>query len=191
MVVAGDVDPSPRTSHHFPFAPAGGAVLLDHVDSDVGFRDFELRTFADYASMFRVQLRWEPDAGLLHRGRNVIDVHEEPAFAARCITLAVDVASQVLDRAGLCADDIGLLIGSQYPRTFAASVADRLGLPSPRVPTVADVLAASHTAGPIAAMEAAVASGQLASTRHTLFVTAGAGITIGVALYEHPAPAHS
>jgi 3-oxoacyl-[acyl-carrier-protein] synthase-3 len=191
MVVAGDADPSHRTSHHFPFAPAGGAILLDHTDDDTGFRDFELRTFPEYASLFRVQLRWEPDAGMLHRGRNVVDVHEEPEFAGRCIALAVDVASQVLDRSGLHADDIGLLIGSQYPRTFAASVADRLGLPSPRVPAVSEPLAASHTAGPIAAMEAAIASGQLASTRHTLFVTAGAGITIGVALYEHTAPAHS
>jgi len=183
MVVAGDVDPSPRTTHHFPFSPAGGALLLQHVAGDTGFRWFELQTFPEHASLFRVQLRFAPHAGWLRRGRNIIDVHEDPAFAPHCIALAVEVASQVLARENLRTDDVDLLIASQYPPTFATAVADRLGLPLTRVPLVLDELSASHTAGPLAALEAAVASHQLERARHVLFVTAGAGITIGVALY--------
>ena len=38
MIVAGDVDPSPRTSRHFPFSPAGGAMLVGHEDQEVGRR---------------------------------------------------------------------------------------------------------------------------------------------------------
>lgn len=185
MVVASDVDPSPRTSRHFPFSPAGGAVLLSHVAGDVGFRHFEMRTFPEHAGLFWVRLRWDPHGGLLRRGRNVIEVHEEPEFASRCIDLAVDVASGLLERVGLEADDIDLLIGSQYPRRFAEIVGNRLGLDATRVPSVPAQLAAAHTAGPIAALETAFDAGQFRRARHTLFVTAGAGITIGVALYRH------
>jgi len=185
MIVAGDADPSPRTSRNFPFSPAGGAMLVAHADGETGFQRFELRTFPEHAALFEVELRWEPHAGLMRRGRNVIEVREEPAFAPRCIDLAVEVVSDFLERLGLRAGDIDLLIASQYPRTFAVGVARRLGLSIERVPRVRPELALAHTAGPIAALEAAFASGQFARARRTLFVTAGAGITIGVALYAH------
>jgi len=75
------------------------------------------------------------------------------------------------------------LIASQYPMDFAVALARRLELPPDRVPRVAPDLAGSHTTGPIAALEAATISAQLARVRHTLYVTAGAGPTIGAALY--------
>ncbi len=37
----------------------------------------------------------------------------------------------------------------------------------------------------IAALEAAITDGRFARARHTLFITAGAGLTIGLALYRH------
>ena len=183
MIVAGDVDPSPRTSQQFPFSPAGGAMLIAHTDDSSGFQQFELRTFPEDAALFEVVLRWVPHAGLLRRGRNVVEVREAPAFASRCIEHAVEVASGFLARAGLRADDIDLVITSQYPKTFATGVVRGLGMSMDRLAQVRRELASAHTAGPIAALEAAFASGQFADARHTLFVTAGAGITIGVALY--------
>jgi 3-oxoacyl-[acyl-carrier-protein] synthase-3 len=184
MIVAGDVDPSPSTSQHFPFSPAAGAILIGHTDDSSGFQQIELRTFSEHASLFGVQLRWDSHAGLLRRGRNVIEVHEDPSFASLCTDLATDVASTYLDRLRLRPDDIDLLIASQYPRSFALGVAHRLGIPAARVPNVSRELASTHTAGPIAALEAAFESGQFARARHTLFVTVGAGITVGVALYN-------
>lgn len=183
MIVAGDVDPSPSTSHHFAFSPAAGAILIGHTDDSSGFQRIELRTFSEHASLFEVLLRWEPHAGLLRRGRNVVEVHEDPSFASVCTELGAEVASTFLDRIGQRAADIDLLIASQYPRSFSLGVAQRLGIPAARVPVVSRELASAHTAGPIAALEAAVASGQFARARHTLFVTVGAGITVGVALY--------
>lgn len=185
MIVAGDVDPSPSTSRHFPFSPAAGAILIGHIDDSSGFQEIELRTFSTHASLFEVQLRWEPHAGLLRRGRNVVDVYEDPTFAALCTTLAAEVSSTFLDHLSLRPDDIDLVIASQYPRSFSLGVAHRLGIPASRVPLVPRELASTHTAGPIAALEAAFTSGQFARARRTLFVTVGAGITVGVALYEH------
>ena len=191
MIVAGDVDPSPRTSRHFPFAPAGGAILIRHAPDPAGFQAFEFRTFPEHAGMFEVTLHWAPSAGLLRRGRNVVDVYEAPAFASRCTELATDVASSFLARHGLAPADVDLLITSQYPRMVARELAARLGIPGSRVPRVPPALERAHTAGPIAALEAAFQSDQLARARHTLFVAVGAGITIGVALYASEAAARS
>jgi 3-oxoacyl-[acyl-carrier-protein] synthase III len=52
------------------------------------------------------------------------------------------------------------------------------------VPSVPRDLARAHTAGVIAALEAAFASGAFARAGRVLFVTAGAGLTIGAALYQ-------
>jgi 3-oxoacyl-[acyl-carrier-protein] synthase-3 len=184
LIVAGDVDPSPRTSRHFPFVPAAGAILVGHVNDGAGFVAFESRTFPADAELFEVTLRWEPRAGLLRRGRNIVDVREDPRFAPRCLELATEVAADFLQRHHLAPGDVDLLITSQYPRRVSEELGSRLGIEAARVPRVRPELSYAHTAGPIAALEVAFESGQLARAHDTLFVTVGAGITVGVALYR-------
>jgi 3-oxoacyl-[acyl-carrier-protein] synthase-3 len=180
MIVAADADPSPRTSRNYPFSPAGGAVML--AQGRLGFERFMLRTFPEDASLFISRLVWDPRAGM--HGRNVVEVIEAPAFADRCVERAVEVARVMLADAGLRADQIDLLIASQYPIGFPYHVARALGIPPDRVPEVRRELAGSHTAGPIGALEAAIVTRRLPRARHALFVTAGAGTTIGVAWYR-------
>nr|HEU4727458.1 3-oxoacyl-[acyl-carrier-protein] synthase III C-terminal domain-containing protein [Kofleriaceae bacterium] len=184
LIVAADADPSPRTSRGFAFPPVGGALLVAHGVSDAGFQRFALRTFPEHAPMFESHLRWRPRKGLTRRGRNVVEIDEAPEFAACCVDRASELAREFLAEAGLAPDDIDLVIASQYPRGFGIQVAHRLAIPTARVPHVSADLEGAHTAGPIAALEAAIASGQFAQARHTLFVTAGAGLTIGLALYR-------
>lgn len=181
MIVAADADPSPLTSRDFPFQAGGGALLLGRSDGASGFERFRIRTFPEHAELFEAHLRWDPEAGLLHRGHNVVEVHEAPAFSGRCIDDAEVVVRELLDEAALAIDDLDLVIASQYPRAFAPGLAHRLGIPAERVPTIPHAL---HTAGPIAALEAAIETGQLARARRALFVTAGAGITIAAGLYR-------
>lgn len=187
MIVAGDADPSPSTSKHFPFAPAAGAMLLAHTDDASGFQKIELRTFAEHASLFEVQLTWKPREGLLRRGRNVIEVFEAPSFAQQATDLAIGVAAAFLDRSRLRSADIDLLITSQYPPSFPRALAHGLDIPLARLPDVPRALSSTHTAGPIAALEAAFLSGELQAAHRTLVVTVGAGITVGVALYAREA----
>jgi 3-oxoacyl-[acyl-carrier-protein] synthase-3 len=184
MIVAADADPSPRTSRGFPFSAAGGAVLIGHADGDTGFQRFAIRTFPEYAAMFEAELRWDAQAGLAHRGRNIVEVYEAPGFAACCVDRAAEVTLELLDGAGVAIEDIDLVIASQYPHGFGTQVVRRLGIPAGCLPEVRPELAAAHTAGPIAALEAAIDAHQFALARHTLFITAGAGITIGAALYR-------
>ena len=185
LIVAADADPSPWTSRRFPFSPAGGALLIAHTADTSGFQRFALRTFPEHALLFEAELRWDPRAGVTRRGRNVLEVHEAPGFAACCVDRAVEVATGFLADAGLTAADIDLVIASQHPRGFGLLVSRRLGIPTVRLPAVPSAFAAAHTAGPIAALEAAITTGRFARARHTLFVTAGAGLTIGLALYRH------
>jgi 3-oxoacyl-[acyl-carrier-protein] synthase-3 len=179
MVVAGDADPASRTSRHFPFVSAGGAMLMSHIDGNRGFTRFSTRTFPEHAGLFESHVRWDPDAGFLHRGRNVIEVYEAPAFAQCCVARGLEVANELLE-------DIvpDLVIASQYPRDFATHVARGLGIPAVHVPHVAPDLTRAHTAGPIAALEAAISSQRFTRARNVLFVTCGAGLTIAAALYR-------
>lgn len=181
LIVAGDVDPSPRTSRNFPFSPAGGAMLIGHVPGPTGFQAFHFETFPAYAGMFEANVHWAPRAGWLRRGRNIVEVYEAPEFGARCVELAAEVTRAFLARHALVADDIDLLVTSQYPRAVPTDLGAALGISADRVPCVAPELERSHTAGPIAALEAA--RDRFARARRTLFVTVGAGITVGVALY--------
>ena len=185
LIVGGDADPAPRTTRGFPFAPAGGAILLEHVPAETGFLGFAIRTFpGDGAGLFESEMRWDREAGIAHHGRNVVEITESPRFGARCLDHGVTVARELLERVSLGSKDVGVLIASQYPVDFATELARRLELPSECVPRIAPELARTHTAGPIAALEAAIESGQLERARYTLFVTAGAGPTIAAAVYR-------
>lgn len=184
LIVAGDADPSPHSSLGFPFAPAGGAVLLGHTDEGAGFVRFRFRTFPADAPLFEIYLAWDPDAGIGHRGRNRLEARVAPSFAGRAGEHGREVALALLDEVHLAPADVDLLIASQYPASFASELARDLGIPEARVPRVAPELLRAHTAGPIAALDAASRSGQLARARHTLFVAVGAGITVGAALYR-------
>lgn len=181
LVVAADADPSPRTSLGFPFAAAGGAVLLRR--DTHGFERFASRTFPQHAALFESVLRWEPGAGLLKRGRNIVEVREAPGFASACVEDAALVARQVLDATDIA--EIDLLVTSQYPARFGLQLARALGISTEHVPVVATELATAHTAGPLAALEEAVRTGGFERARQVLFVTVGAGITVVAALYRN------
>ena len=185
MIVAGDADPSPRTTRHYPFSAAGGAVLLAHDDHGAGFQRFLFRTYPEDAGLFVASTRWDPHAGRVPRGRNVLELYEAPAFATRCSDEGRAVVSELLAQIGLPPSGIDLLVTSAYPRTFAQDIARGLGIAADRLPRLPATLARAHTAGPIASLEVAIQSGQFARAKHIVFVTAGAGLTIGAAYYRN------
>jgi 3-oxoacyl-[acyl-carrier-protein] synthase-3 len=178
LIVAGDADPG--TSQDFPFPSVGGALLLAHTDADEGFARFAFRTFPEYADLFEVRLTWEPD-----QKHNVLEVRQDPSFGRRCVECATEATTAFLSAIGLGAQDVDLLIASQYPPGFPGELGGALGVPLDRMPIVPPELAGAHTAGPIVALESAMRSGQLARARNVLFVTAGAGVTTGIALYRN------
>lgn len=182
LIVAGDANPS-RTTRQFPFAPVGGAMLLSHVPGDVGFERFVFETFPEDAGLFEARTRWDEHGGWLRRGRNVLEIYEAPEFRERCLAHGIEVARAMLADAKLAPADVEILIASPYPAGFATDLARALELPERCVPELPEPLRRSHTAGPLAALESALRA-RLVRPRTVLFVTAGAGITIGAALYR-------
>lgn len=179
----------------FPFAPVGGAVLLSRSEEEgKGFSRFAFATFSEFEHLLEAAVSWEK--GLIPRavadrvpglepGSNVLRVHEGEGYAARCAECAVTSARTFLESAGLGPMDIDLLVPSPTPEGFPDLFSQALGVPADRVARVDGSFERVHTAGPLAALESAMRSGQFAEARNVLFATVGAGISVGLALY-HP-----
>jgi 3-oxoacyl-[acyl-carrier-protein] synthase-3 len=181
MIVAADVSPSHGNSAGFPFARIGGAILLSPGTAAEGFDGFEFQTFPRDGDPFEATLTRE---GGEQRGRYALEIREDPRFAATCLEHARQVSRGLLARSELRESDVDLLVASQYPPGFARDLARELGVAPERVPRVPLERGPTHTAGIMAALESAIDTGLLWRSHTVLFVTAGAGITIGAALYR-------
>lgn len=191
MVVAADADPDPRHSRGYRFPPVGGAVLLGHTPGPEGFVRFEFRTFPEEAGMFESRIGFDPHAGpdlLLRRGASILEVREDSRFAAACLARGTGVAGAFLDHCMLRVEAVDLLIASPYPRGFASDVAAALRIPASRLPELPAEHAGAHTAGPIAALAAAMDGGRFERAHNVLFVAVGAGLTVATALYRRGSP---
>jgi 3-oxoacyl-[acyl-carrier-protein] synthase-3 len=182
MVVASDMDPEPGVSEGFGFPAVGGAVLLSADHSRGGFTAFEFATFPEYAGLFRSYVDWHENArrGLARQGRHILTVEVAESFVERALESAESTARTLVGAQGLELGEIDLLVATASVRGFADALAARLGLAPERVASAADGLAGAHTAAPAVALEAV----RLEAAGPTLFVSAGAGITVAVAVYR-------
>jgi len=181
MVVASDMDPEPGVSEGFGFPAVGGAVLLSANDSRAGFTAFRFATFPEFAELFQSYVDWQEDARRgLHHGRNILTVEIAESYADRALECAESTARELAAAQALDPGEVDLLIATGSVPGFADGLARRLGVSAERVASPADGLADAHTAAPAVALESAA----LAASRTTLFVSAGAGITVAAALYR-------
>ena len=112
---------------------------------------------------------------------------EAEDYVAQCARAAERSLSGFLDEHGLRLEDIDLIVPSQAPFGFAQAFA-AAGTPAVRS-RCADIVAGfpdAHTVGPALAIEAALASERGLAARNLLFVAAGSGITVALALYAKP-----
>jgi 3-oxoacyl-[acyl-carrier-protein] synthase III len=191
-IVTSDVSPDLRDRQAAPFRPAGGAMLLSWDDGIAGFSDFHTETFPEYHDLFASGLVWQerrgPRVPRRTAGRSLMVIDERPGYQARLVDCAEEVTRRFLNRLGMDLADIDLLVPAPCTAEFVDPLRARLGLPGDRVAYVAEDLAGSYSAGPIAALQAAIRSGRLGEARNTLLLTAGAGITVAAALYCQSPP---
>jgi 3-oxoacyl-[acyl-carrier-protein] synthase III len=182
MVVASDMDPQPGTSERFDFPALGGAVLLSADDSRAGFTAFKFATFPEFAELFQSRVEWHEGArrGLTHHGRHILTVEIAESYTARAVDCAESTARELAGAEALDLGEVDLLVANASVPGFGDALATRLGVPAERVAAPADGVAAAHTAAPAFALESA----RLAGARTTLFVSAGAGITVAAAIYR-------
>ena len=182
MVVASDMDPEPGASEGFIFPGVGGAVLLSVDDSRAGFTAFQFATFPQFAELFQSYVDWQDDprGGHAGQGRNILTVEIAESYAARALECAESTARELAAAQALDLREVDLLVATASVPGFAEALAKRLGISPGRVASPEDGLERAHTAAPAVALE----SGRLATASTALFVSAGAGITVGVALYR-------
>jgi 3-oxoacyl-[acyl-carrier-protein] synthase-3 len=186
MVVTSDVAPSGARGYGFP--SVGGALLLGWDDATPGFTAFQFETFPEYAGLFESRAHWEQKGEhafpTRRRGRNRLVVTESPDYGDRCVDCAVTAVHRFLDRERLTTGDLDLVATNAPAPGFGDALAGQLGVPSHQRAHPRRAVRQAHTAGLPAALDAAQASGQLEAAHTALFVTAGAGITIALALYR-------
>jgi 3-oxoacyl-[acyl-carrier-protein] synthase-3 len=191
-IVTSDVDPHLEDPGTAPFRPAGGAMLLGWDDTDAGFTDFAAETYPEYQDLFTSGLVWQERRGLrLSRraaGRSQMVIDARPGYHARLADCAEESAHRFLRRLGMGIGEVDLLVPAPSSPDFLDTLRVRLGIPGDRVAYVAEDLAGAYTAGPIAALQAAIRSGRLGEARNTLVLAAGAGITVALALYRQAPP---
>jgi len=183
IVVASDMDPEPGVSRGFEFPAVGGAVLLSADDSRAGFTAFQFATFPEYADLFQGYVDWQEDAGRgldAHPGRNILTVEIAESYSARALECAEATARELAAAQALDLAEVDLLVATASVPGFAEALAGRLGVPGDRVASPSDGLGRAHTAAPAVAMD----SVGLPEGSTTLFVSAGAGITVAAALYR-------
>jgi 3-oxoacyl-[acyl-carrier-protein] synthase III len=191
-IVASDVAPDLENPRAARLRPTGGAMLLGWDDSFAGFTDFSTETFPEYQELFVSGLVWRERHG--HRGqrrvtgRHQMVVEEDPGYHARLADCAEEATRRFLRRLGMGLEEIDLLVPAPCAADFLDTLRLRLGVPGDRVAYIAEDLEGSYTAGPIAALQAAIRSGRLGEARNTLMLAAGAGITVSLALYRQAPP---
>ena len=182
MVVAADADPDPGISEGFGFPAAGGAVLLGTDNQRAGFTGFRFATFPEFADLFQSDVNWHQAAsdGTGRPGGNILTVKVADSYVTRAAECAESVTRELAAANALDLDDVGLLVATASVSGFAGDLAKRLGISAGRVASLPAGLASAHTAAPAVALESA----ELTAARMTVFVSAGAGITVVAALYR-------
>ena len=193
LIVASDVDPSHDRNGSALIRPAGGALLLCWDDGIAGFTDFHVETFPEYEGLLTSGLTWHarrgPHVPLGAAGHSLMVVHEQSGYQARCADCAEEATRRFLGRLGMSVEEIDLLVPAPSAPEFLDRLRVGLGVPGDRVAFTAENMSGAYTAGPIAALEAALRSARLREARNVLLLAAGAGITVALALYRQAPPA--
>jgi 3-oxoacyl-[acyl-carrier-protein] synthase III len=182
MVVASDMNPQPDVARGFSFPAVGGAVLLSADDSRAGFTAFRSDTFPEFAEVFQSSVNWQEDdgRGIEHHGRNLLTVEIAETYPTHALDCAEATARELTAAQAVDLGEVDLLVATASVPGFADSLAARLGVTVERVAAPSKGVAGAHTA----ALALALESAQLEAARTTLFVSAGAGITVAAAIYR-------
>jgi len=196
LVVAADAPPEGRDRRDFPFAAVGGAVLLAPSERpEEGFLCFSSTTFPEHAELFESTVQWEtrhpgPVAervpGL--RGHHSLRIEQREGYVEACVDSAASATGDFLASVDLRPHEIDLLVASPGPGEFPEELARRLEVPGERLARVDEPFARAHSAGLVAALDAAIRSGRMGEARNVLLVGVGAGITVATALYRPASP---
>ena len=176
VIVAGDADPGHGLAPDFPHDPVGAALVCGRDGSDLGLSGFRWKTGPDAAARRDAVV-------MLEDGHNHLRVHQDATFAAEAAAEAAEVATELLDEHGLRGEQIAAVAAAPFDDAFVDVLASHLAIPSNRFirPGRSPRF---HTAGLIAAVAEAAARPAPPDGEWVLLVAAGAGLSVGAALWH-------
>jgi 3-oxoacyl-[acyl-carrier-protein] synthase-3 len=188
MVVASDADPDPERSENYPFAATGGAILLRAGDDGEGFAWFHARTWSEHFALYEARLSGTdglaPESRAWSAREQRLRFVEREDFAERaadCVGRTVEEAT----RGGtLHPAEIDLVIAAPGMAAFRDALEARLRRAGVEAAVPAAAARGAHTASTAFALATARGDGSWERSRRILFVAAGAGITVSLALYQ-------
>ena len=183
LVVTSDVDPRPGVSEGLAFDPLGAAVLVRRGGEGEGFRGFDFESFPKHSHLFDSAIRFVPEGEGPRGPANRVLSRFDADYLEKCVECAHALVRRFLGGLGLVMADLDLVAPSQFPAGFPRAFARRAGLEPEQLAEAAPGHGVPYTAGPVAALEACAARPRTVRAGCTLFVAAGAGIDVGVALY--------
>ncbi|OBI40258.1 3-oxoacyl-ACP synthase [Mycobacterium kyorinense] len=175
LIVTSDADPGHGMSEHFPFSPAGAALLCGWSGDGDGLGQFHWTNCPDDGENFRATVGFG-DA------RNVLRFDSSATTGQRLAAAGAEAARGCLDKSSLELEDIDALVAAPALRGYHTALAAQLGVPLERITVAADEKI--HTASLVAALHRT--TGRLPAGARVLLVAAGAGIIAGAALYRQP-----
>jgi 3-oxoacyl-[acyl-carrier-protein] synthase-3 len=191
LVVASDADPDPSGSENYPFAAAGGAILLRAASNGEGFAWFHSRTWSEHFSLYDARLCGTDDMAAADprsaRGQR-LRVSQGDGFLAGCLDSVCRTVEELAGRGVLDLAAVDLVIPAPSLPGFGEALAERLGLAVVPPASSLDGAPRVHTASTAFSLELAVRNGSWARARRILFVAVGAGVTVSLALYERFLP---
>jgi 3-oxoacyl-[acyl-carrier-protein] synthase-3 len=188
LVVASDADPDPSRSESYPFAATGGAILLRAAAGGEGFSWFHARTWSEHFSDYEARLCGTDGLGPEPRAWRAREQRlrfvERDGFAEHAADCAGKTISEATRLGKLDAGAIDLVIAAPSVSAFRDQLAVRLRRAGIEAPVAAAAGSGAHTASTAFALAAARGDGSWERSRCILFVAAGAGITVSLALYQ-------
>lgn len=113
------------------------------------------------------------DAYFSMRGKEVFE------FA---VTRGSEVIRQLLDSAGLAAEEVAAVVAHQANRNVLAAIADRTGIPISKFPIVLDRYGNTASASVFICLDEAVSTGHVRAGENVVLVAFGGGLTWGAML---------
>jgi 3-oxoacyl-[acyl-carrier-protein] synthase-3 len=183
LIVASDSVPIKDHTEGFPFAPGGGAVLLEGSDGEKGLVDFKFDTYPTGTEVFRSFIEYRDGTKKGERKGQFLRFEKDPSFLEEGIKGAVKTVKSLLKRNGLASKDIEKAFVSQSPEGFPKGLSKALGIED-KVVDVSAKLGNLHTAGIVASMESSFKAGKELVHGNYLLVNIGSGISVSAALLK-------
>lgn len=179
LVLASEIENNTEVwpEHLVGIEPAGSALLLRTDEDGVsGFAGYVFRSFAEHSEALRTHT-------VMRAGQTALSIRRDPRLEALYLEHIPDVVGELLDSQQTRLEDVQWVIPPQISGGFVRAAARALAVPVQRVVDATNGHRNLFTSSLAFGWQVLHSAGRARPGDRVLFISAGAGIEIGCALY--------